>query len=86
MVLRNDTVGIGDDAFSGCNSLTCITIPNSVARIGDQAFGCCNGLTSITFEGKKSEWEKIEKSSNWNFETGAYTVYCTDGEISKADS
>jgi hypothetical protein len=39
---------IGDSAFGGCNSLTGITIPNSVTSIGDSAFGGCNSLTGIT--------------------------------------
>ena len=39
---------IGDEAFSGCKSLTNITIPDSVTRIGQSAFFNCTGLTSIT--------------------------------------
>ena len=35
-------------AFSSCNSLTSITIPNSVTSIGNSAFSSCSSLTSIT--------------------------------------
>ena len=39
---------ISERAFSGCNSLTLITIPNSVTNIGEHAFNQCSSLTSIT--------------------------------------
>lgn len=38
---------IGDDAFSNCEGLTSITIPDSVTSIGDRAFEMCYGLTDI---------------------------------------
>ena len=41
-------VSIGDNAFRYCNSLTNITIPDSITRIGYYAFQNCTGLTSIT--------------------------------------
>jgi hypothetical protein len=37
---------IEDGAFSGCSSLSSITIPNSVTSIGYGAFQYCNSLTS----------------------------------------
>ena len=39
---------IGDYAFSGCSSLTSLTIPSSVTSIGGHAFRDCSGLTSLT--------------------------------------
>ena len=39
---------IGEYAFSGCSSLTDITIPDSVTSIGSGAFRGCSSLTSIT--------------------------------------
>ena len=39
---------IGDNAFSGCNHLSSVIIPNSVTSIGLSAFYNCIGLTSVT--------------------------------------
>ena len=39
---------IGDEAFSRCNGLTSITIPDSVTSIGSSAFYNCIRLTSVT--------------------------------------
>ena len=38
IVLKEGTLGIGNNAFSGCKGLTNITIPNSVTSIGPGAF------------------------------------------------
>ena len=39
---------IDSSAFSGCSSLTNVTIPDSVTSIGSGAFYGCSGLTSVT--------------------------------------
>lgn len=41
-------VEIGSLAFQGCESMTSVTIPNSVTSIGNNAFIDCRGLTSVT--------------------------------------
>ncbi len=41
---------IGDLAFSGCESLTNVTIPSSVTSIGDGIFFYCESLKSITVD------------------------------------
>ena len=45
---RGRITTIGDEAFYGCDSLTSITIPDSVTTIGSYAFHSCSNLTSIT--------------------------------------
>ena len=48
ITIKDGTLGIAGDAFSGCKGLTSVTIPNSVTSIGYNAFSGCTGLTSIT--------------------------------------
>ena len=43
-----DVTTFGGNAFSGCSSLTSVTIPDSVTTIGDYAFSNCSSLASVT--------------------------------------
>lgn len=72
---------IGYNAFSDCSGLTSVTIGNSVTSIGSSAFGGCSGLTEIHYDGTMAEWKAIDKEFYWNSNTGDYTVYCTDGNL-----
>jgi hypothetical protein len=47
-MIGNRVTGIGPGTFSGCTSLSSITIPNSVTGIGSYAFSGCTNLSSIT--------------------------------------
>ena len=86
VVIPDGTAKIGAYAFYRCDALTSVTIPDSVTSIHYRAFYECSGLTTINFQGTKAQWQAIEKGSNWATNTGAFTVICTDGTISKADA
>ena len=47
---------IGMYAFSGCNGLTSVTIPDSVTSIGPSSFEHCLGLTSVVFNANSCTW------------------------------
>ncbi len=68
-------------AFFGCTSLKEIAIPVSVTEIGNNALAGCSGLEAIRFEGTQEQWEGIVKGTDWDKNAGAYTVYCSDGNI-----
>lgn len=89
--LTNVTIGkgvtsIGGNAFSYCSGLTNITIPASVTDIGGYVFSSCNKLVSIDYDGTKDRWWTIKKNTYWNSGAGNYTVHCTDGNLTKAES
>ena len=83
IVIPDSVTSIDGMAFAYSWSLTSIVIPDSVMSIGWQAFEGCSSLTSIEYEGTKAQWDAISKGYGWNYETGDYTVHCTDGDITK---
>ena len=58
-VIRNGVTSIGIVAFSGCYSLSEVSIPDSVTSIGDYAF-TCTSLTDITVDSNNPKYCSVD--------------------------
>ncbi len=85
IIIPNGVSYIGYYAFNCAYALESVTIPTSVTYIDFGAFIICNSLASINFNGTKAQWNAIEKGEYWDEYTENYTVYCTNGNIAKAN-
>ena len=74
---------IGNSAFFKDTSLTSITIPKNITCISRYAFYGCTEMTSVNYLGSMAQWNDVFKEAGWDFDTGNYIVYCTDGDIAK---
>jgi hypothetical protein len=52
--------GIGEGAFSGCSSLTAVTIPDGVTTIGMAAFSGCTSLKTISVHSANRWYKAID--------------------------
>ena len=77
---------IDDYAFCDSLSLENVTIENSITRIGEWTFSGCGELRNINYNGSAEQWKAISKGYGWNSKSGIYTVTCTDGVLTKAES
>ncbi len=92
-VVPDSVTSIDSRAFAFCDSLTSITLPKNLSHIGENAFEYCESLITINYNGTKVQWNAIEKVEDkwssidgildWDYHTGDYTVYCTNGTIIK---
>ena len=46
-------------------------------------FAGFRSLKSIAFQGTMAQWNTISKGSNWAYNTGNFTITCTDGVLDK---
>ena len=87
IMFEEDSVceSIGAGAFSSCDSLTNVVIPNSVTSIDDLAFKACEKLTYVKYLGTKREAIKLgigDKSKEvWRRNSAIEKIICTDGVI-----
>lgn len=90
VIIENGITKLNHAAFNNCTKLKSVTIPASVVYFDNLVFGHCKNLKNINFGGTKAQWNAIETGGNfsgddwkWNYNTGNYTVHCTDGDIKK---
>lgn len=62
-IVREGTVCISGEAFSRCENLASVSIPNSVKSIGTWAFYNCTGLTEIQIPSSVTDMESCVFSS-----------------------
>ena len=65
-------------AFQGCQSLSVVEIPSGLTKISAQAFASCKALTTINYGGTEVQWNAIAKETDWDSNTGDYTVVFTE--------
>ena len=81
--IKDGTLNIAYYAFDKCSNMTKVIIPSSIASIGHKVFYYCTKLTNITYMGTIEQWCDLISGVEWEDETPNYTIYCTDGTITK---
>ncbi len=83
IVIPDGVTVIENGAFLDCDVLKQVRIPASVTKIEAEAFYECSLLERIDFGGNKAQWDSIVKENRWMDIDAHYTVYCSDGNITK---
>lgn len=90
VVIPEGVTTIGSCAFLSCTNLREVTIPATVHTLYENAFSYCSSLQVIHFGGTKEQWMDLAGNRDWlnlwDDSTGDYTVYCTDGTLTKAET
>ncbi len=74
----------GSVAFSGCISLTDVTISVGCKYIADSCFVYCDNMREITYGGTLAQWAEVGKGHLWDGHGGVQEsmlerIQCTDG-------
>lgn len=74
-------------AFAYSTNLETLEIPSSVVAIGEGVFAYVDShgaqFHTINYDGTVEMWQSIVKSEYWAAQSPNFTIYCTDGQISK---
>ena len=80
-MITDSIIQIGNHAFSACEKLRSITIPNSITLIGGKVFSMSTKLNSVIYEGTIAQWDAIAKDDEWDWNCYATYVQCSDGQV-----
>lgn len=73
--------------FVFCSKLQQLTLSRNVKKVNSHMINYCTKLDTIVYEGSLKEWANVEKSLNWDGNSGATNpgylnkVVCVDGEM-----
>lgn len=79
LTINSNTKIIAGEAISGQNSLRNVTIPLSVRGIGSRVFDNTSDLLQIQYLGTKTQWENIDKKTDWYGTNDSLKITCGDG-------
>ena len=77
---------IEESVFQSCDKLATIKIPTSIQLIKRNAFYNCTSLKKIIYCGTEAQWNAIGKVTDWDKNTGSYTVMYHDCEWTNANA
>ncbi|MBE6529135.1 MAG: leucine-rich repeat domain-containing protein [Ruminococcaceae bacterium] len=80
---KSAAISVGSGVCYKCNNLKNVYFSSNLQSIGSEAFYGNTSLANIYFNGTKTQWNAISKGSDWKYNTGSYTIHCTDGDIAK---
>lgn len=87
--LKDVKLGKGITRIPECllnsKKMTSIVISAEVINIDSGAFCYCENLAEIRYEGSTAQWTDgtMERGEAWDDGTESYTVYCTDGIVTR---
>jgi hypothetical protein len=67
--------------FSGCTSITTITLPSTINML-ERCCLDCSSLNTIKYNGTVEQWNAISKEEFWYVGSSVQSVLCLDGIVS----
>jgi hypothetical protein len=82
VVIPKGTSRIESFTFYGCEFITSIYIPKSMAYMSTNSIALCGEL-DIYYDGTMEEWEELDDDSHYWCDDyrDHYTIHCIDGDI-----